>query len=137
MRKIELQTIDAIKDLIGKADYDGVYFKSGNMTVEQWHRLAYFHAGGTAHTFGYRRIISVCLFGNEIAIIDPIDGTVRIDDCGWRTATTSSRLRAIKNHFTDAPYKLYQRNHEWVMDYGNKRIEPWPGVDILPLRIKI
>lgn len=131
MRKIELQTIDAIKDLIGKADYDGVYFKSGNMTVGQWHR-------GTPHNFGYRRTISVCLFGNEIAVIDPINGTVRIDDCGRRTATTSSRLRAIKNHFTDAPYALSWRKHkhEWVMAYSNNRIEPWPGVDVLPLRVK-
>ena len=129
MRKIEIQTLDAIKDLIGKADYDGVYFKSGNMTVEQSHR-------GIAHTAGYQRTISIRLFGNEIAAIRPIEGTVWIGDCGWRTTTTSSRLRAIKNYFTDAPYALSQRKHEWVMDYGNKRIEPWPGCDTLALRIK-
>lgn len=129
MRKVETQMIAAIRDLIGKADHDGVYFKSGNTTVEQSHR-------GIAHTPGYQRIISVRLHGNEIAAIRPIEGTVWISDCGWQTVTTASRLHAIRNAFADCPYRLYQRKHQWVMDYGNKNIEPWYGSDTLKLRVR-
>lgn len=120
--------IAGISDLLGKIDYDGVYFKSGNTTVEQSHH-------GIAHTIGYQRIISVRLHGNEIAAIRPAEGTVWLSDCGWRTATTASRLHAIRTASTDCPYNLYQKNHEWVMDYGNKNTEPWPGSDTLKLRV--
>jgi hypothetical protein len=128
MRKIEEQMISAINDLIGKADYDGVYFKSGNTTVEQSHH-------GIAHTIGYQRIISVRLHGSEIAAIRPAEQTVWISDCGWQTRTTASRLHAIMIAFTHRPYFLSQIKYQWYKTYQGRDKEVWTGSDTLKLRV--
>jgi hypothetical protein len=128
MRKIEEQMISAINDLIGKADYDGVYFKSGNTTVEQSHH-------GIAHTIGYQRIISVRLHGSEIAAIRPAGQTVWISDCGWQTRTTASRLHAIMIAFTNMPYLLSQVKYQWYKIYQGRDKEVWTGSDTLRLRV--
>ena len=129
MRKIEQQMIEAIRDLIGKADYDGVYFKSGNTTVEQVH-------DGIAGTTGYERIIWTRLHGNNIAAIKPARRQIWLGHCGWRTATTKSRLCAILSELTPAPYFLCQIEGEWVKDYGDGRREPWGHGDTLPLLLR-
>jgi len=128
MRKVQAQMIQAIRDLIGNADYDGVYFKSGNTAVEQTHH-------GVAHTPGYERIISVRLHGNEIAAIRPAEETVWVSDCGWQTSTTKSRLWVIMGAFTSAPYFLCQIKNKWVKHYGAGKKGPWEGSDTLSLRL--
>ena len=127
MRKVEAQMIEAIRDLIGNADYDGVYFKSGNTTVGQTHH-------GIAHTIGYERIISVRLHGNEIAAIRPAEGTVWISDCGWRTNTTKSRLWAIMRGFTEFHYWLTQEKGQWIRRHPSGARYAWEGSDVFPLR---
>jgi hypothetical protein len=126
MRKVEFQMLNAISDLIGKADYDGVYFRSGNTTVSQSHH-------GIAHTPGYQRIISVRLHGNEIAAIRPAEGTVWIGDCGWCTVTTKSRLSCIMQRFTKFHYWVAQEKGEWVKRYPSGIRELWDGSDVFPL----
>lgn len=126
MRKIEQQMIQAINDLLGKADHDGIYWKSGNMIVEQNHH-------GIAHTPGYQRIISVRLHGNEICAIRPAEGTVWISDCGWQTATTKSRLWALMNAFTRRPYSLCQHQHQWLRIMPSGAQCAWEGQDVFTL----
>jgi len=88
MRKVEAVMIQAIRDLIGNADFCGSYKRIGNTEVRQWH-------DGPSHTPGYRRVIEVRLHGNTIAHVYPDISRIFVRDCGWRTATTKSRLNAI------------------------------------------
>lgn len=129
MRKIEAQTINAVRDLLGMADHDGRYFKSGNMEVTQSHH-------GVAYTPGYQRIISVRPHGNEIAAIRPDEGTVWVSDCGWQTVTTKSRIntiiRCLTRHGKDST--ITQRNHKWVQ-VNNGAAYEWKGQDIFPLAL--
>jgi len=123
MRKVESQMLNAISDLIGKADFDGVYFKSGNTAVSQSRKWG----------DDDQRIISVRLHGNEIAAIRPAEGTVWISDCGWRTVTTKSRLSCIMQRFTRFHYWLNQEQGEWVKRYPSGVREAWNGNDVFPL----
>ena len=127
MRKIEKQMIAAVRDLIGNADFDGVYFKSANTSVSQSHH-------GVANTLGYQRVISVRLHGNEIAAIRPAEGTVWVSDCGWRTATTKSRLWVILQSFTRFHYWLTQERFVWYKRYPSGVREAWTGSDVFPLK---
>ena len=129
MRKVEKQMIAAINDLLGKADFDGIYFRSGNTTVGQSHR-------GIAHTPGYERIISVRLHGNEIAAIRPAEGTVWVCDCGRRTVTAKSRLWIILQAFTRCNYSLCQQDNQWLRIMGNGVKYAWEGQDVFPLAVR-
>ena len=126
MRKIEKQMIAAVRDLIGNADFDGIYFKSANTSVSQSHH-------GDPNALVYQRIISVKLHGNEIAAIRPAEGTVWISDCGWRTATTKSRLHVIMQSFISFHYWLTQERHVWYKRYPSGAKEAWTGSDVFEL----
>lgn len=55
----------------------------------------------------------VHLHGNHIATIG--ENYVEVYSCGWRTATTKSRLNAIlAEHALDGEY-IYQENHNWYV----------------------
>jgi len=126
MRKIEAQTIQAIRDLFTMADFAGVYFKKGNMIVEQSHH-------GIAHTMGYRRIISARLHGSEIFAIEPGDNSAFYDSCGFKTNTTKSRLNVFMNCFSPQ-CGIYQKDFEWYLSEGGHDKE-WQGFCWLPSRI--
>ena len=132
MRLIEARMIDAIRYLIGAADYDGCKLSCDNTTVSQHHH-------GIAHTPGYQRIISVRLHGNEIGAIKPIEGTVWVSDCGWRTATTKSRLNVIIGALTNPSSNAHttrgisQRKGQWCQTTPAGTIYAWNGSDVFPL----
>lgn len=126
MRKVEARMVQAICDLIGKPDHDGLYLSCGNTTVSQEHH-------GIAHTPGYQRIISVKLHSNEIAAIRPIEGTVWVSDCGWQTVTTKSRLNTLIHALTRHE-GITQRNYQWLQMQGEAAYE-WKGHDVFPLRL--
>jgi hypothetical protein len=129
MRKTEARMIQAIRDLIGKADHDGRYIKCGNTEVSQTHH-------GVAHAPGYQRIISVKLHGNEIAAIRPAENTLWVSDCGWQTSTTKSRLNALigalTRHGNDAG--ITQRKGEWFQ-INNGAAYAWKGQDVFPVAL--
>lgn len=127
MRKVEARMIQAIRDLIGKADHDGTYLTCGNTTVSQHHH-------GIPHTPGYQRIISVRLHGNEIAAIRPGEDTLWVSDCGWQTVTTKSRLNALIDAFTHH-YGITQRNGQWVQCEGTQAAYAWKGQDVFPVKL--
>ena len=131
MRKIEAQTIKAIRDLFTMADFAGVYFKKGNMIVEQSHH-------GIAHTMGYRRIISARLHGSEIFAIEPNDNRVFYDSCGFKTNTTKSRLNIFIICFS-TQCGIYQKDFQWYLSDGYAPLsdpdKEWEGSCWLPSKI--
>jgi hypothetical protein len=131
MRKIEAQTIKAIRDLFTMADFAGVYFKKANMIVEQNHH-------GIAHTVGYRRIISARLHGSEIFAIEPDHNRAFYDSCGFETNTTKSRLNVLMSCFS-SQCGIYQKHFEWYLsDEYARSSDPdnkWNGFCWLPSRI--
>jgi hypothetical protein len=127
MRKIEAQTIKAIRDLFTMADFEGVYFKKGNMTVEQSHH-------GIAHTMGYRRIISARLHGSEIFAIESDVNCAFYDSCGFNTNTTKSRLNVLMNCFSPQ-CGIYQKDFQWYLSDSCDPDKEWEGSCWLPLKI--
>ena len=76
--------------------------------------------------------ISVSLFGNTIfsifsTFVDGKEGTViEINDCGYRTATTKSRLNALLSEFSGG--YIYQYKYDWYFKQPNEnKVEPWEG----------
>lgn len=91
MRKIEAQMIQAIKA--------HKPFKSGNTQV------SLSPEDGLAYVY---------LHGNLIAA-ECKQGWM-INDCGWQTTTTKSRLNSILALLIDRPVSLSQRNNVWRLN---------------------
>lgn len=68
---------------------------------------------------------TVTLFDNPIAVVNYYKGTILLDDCGYRTATTKARLNALLDMFTatGGGQGIYQRAGLWYWREG----EVWPG----------
>jgi hypothetical protein len=121
MRKIEAQTIQAVRTLANRAHYNGSLFKSGNMEVCQIH-------SGIAGTVHYDRTIQVKLHGNIIASFYPATDTFTLSDAGWQTVTTKSRINALLSVFSPAAGRLYSKAFEWY--FGDS---DWSGEVTLPV----
>jgi len=106
MRKIEAQTVQAVRELLWNPTFSGRYWKAGNMEVEQSHN-------GVHGTPGYSRQIHIKLHGNEIACVWPDHNYVWLSDCGYQTRTTKSRLNVILGCFTSG-FSITQKNWEWM-----------------------
>lgn len=67
----------------------------------------------------------VTLFDNPIAVINYYKGSLLLDDCGFRTDTTKSRLNALLDMFTASGggQGIYSRAGLWYW----RESEPWPG----------
>ena len=122
MGKIEAQMIQAVRDAIGQASKDGRILKAGNTEVTQVHH-------GIAHTMDYYREIEVRLHGSLIAVVEPEMMRIRMDDCGYQTSTTKSRLNALLRAFVPGE-GIYQQSFEWFTSEG-----AWEGSDEWPMRI--
>jgi capsule polysaccharide export protein KpsE/RkpR len=61
----------------------------------------------------YRKtnIVEYYLHKNRIAKLE-VGGKLTLSSCGWRTATTKSRLNAILDH---TKYRIYQENYVWYL----------------------
>ena len=123
MRKIEAQTIQAIRTLLNRADYSGRLFKCGNMEVSQEH-------AGVTHTPGYDRIIQVKLHGYTIAKFYPESSQFELSDCGWQTTTTKSRLNALLSVFNPAAGRVYAKSFDWYIGDTD-----WSGEVSLPINL--
>ena len=106
MRKIEAQTIQAVRELLWNPTFSGRYWKAGNMEVEQSH-------DGVHGTPSYSRKINIKLHGNLIARVWPTENSLWLSDCGYQTRTTKSRLNVILGCFTSG-FSITQRNWEWM-----------------------
>ena len=121
MRKIEAQTIQAVRTLANRAHYNGSLFKSGNMDVSQIH-------SGIVGTTGYTRIIQVKLHGNLIASFYPATDTFTVSDAGWQTTTTKSRITALLSVFSPAAGRVYSKAFDWYIGDSD-----WSGEVTLPV----
>jgi hypothetical protein len=121
MRKIEAQTIQAVRTLANRADFNGRLLKSGNMEVWQTHL-------GIAGTVNYDRIIQVKLHGNIIATFYPATDTFTVSDAGWQTTTTKSRINALLSVFSPAAGRVYAKAFDWYFGESD-----WSGEVTLPV----
>ncbi len=90
MRKIEFQMVQAVTN--------GKDFAKANTKVT--------HANDRAYVY---------LHGHNIAQV--FDDYLLINDCGWQTVTTKSRLNALLRQLTDAG--ISQTKHVWYLS-GSK-----------------
>jgi hypothetical protein len=117
MRKVEAQVIQAIRELANRADFAGRLFKSGN--TEVWQE----HTGP-----GAERFIQVKLHGHTIAEFYPDQDKFFLDDCGWQTVTTKSRLNALLGVFNPGAGRVYSDKFQWKLNG-----EDWTGSVYLPV----
>lgn len=96
----------AIEQKMNQAIHRQVDWRLDNTSVEVFY-------SGVHHTPSYDCRIEVKLHGNLIATIHPFNNTMRISSCGWRTATTKSRLNAILRSFSNTG--IYQSNFDWYI----------------------
>ena len=61
---------------------------------------------------------SVYLHGHEIACYDHNTESVQLDNCGYETVTTKSRLNAILDEVKYGA-RVFQRNWTWFVSYNN------------------
>jgi hypothetical protein len=122
MRVIEARMIQAIRRGMANASHAGVLLKSGNTEVYQAHH-------GHHWTPGYYREIQVRLFGNLIGVVEPDTMRIRLSDCGYRTATTKSRLNALLRAFVPGE-GIGQRDFAWYAAHG-----AWEGSDEWQIRL--
>ena len=103
MRKIERQMLQAIVD-----DKD---WSKDNTRVET--------------EKGYRS--TVYLHGHRIAVYYPKDQTLHINNCGYETNTTKSRLNVLINFVLDGTKNgIFQKNWNWFVT-NNGVTEPFPS----------
>jgi hypothetical protein len=121
MRKIEAQTIQAVRTLLNRADFNGRLLKSGNTEVWQIHP-------GIAGTVHCSREIQVKLHGNLIAAFYPATDTFIVSDAGWQTTTTKSRINALLSVFNPNAGRVYSKNFDWYI--GDSA---WDGEVSLPV----
>ena len=104
MRKIERQMIQAIVD-------DRPHWSKDNTRVET--------------EKGYRS--TVYLHGHRIAVYYPKDQTLHINNCGYETNTTKSRLNVLINFVLDGTKNgIYQHNCNWFLR-RNGVVEDFPS----------
>ena len=121
MRKIEAQTIQAVRTLANRADFNGRLLKSGNMEVEQIHL-------GVAGTVHYERIIQVRLHGSVIARLYPLTDTFTVSDAGYQTNVTKNRINALLSVFSPDAGRVYAKSFDWY--FGDSA---WSGEATLPV----
>ena len=94
MRKIERQMLQAIVD-------DRSYWGKDNTRVE-WDDS--------------NKCYDVYLHGHCIAMYTPSTWTLKVNNCGYATNTTKSRLNALINWVADPTCNgIFQKNWEWYI----------------------
>jgi len=101
MRKIERQMNNAITK--------GIDFKCANTEV-----------------ISYTNSSDVYLHGHLIARIG--ETWIELDSCGYRTATTKSRLNAILAEHGCPGERIFQKNFEWFINYNGSAIPFFDGM---------
>lgn len=75
--------------------------------------------------------ISVFLHGHEIAVINISDKILTLNDCGYKTTTTKSRLNAILSIYDLG--KIYSKNYKWYLKTNDEE-EEWTGSKTFKLK---
>ena len=124
MRKIEAQMVLAVREQLNGSEQT---WRTGNTEVTTEHV-------GIHGTPSYERYVVVRLHDNEIARFDSSLNYAAgckglgLNDAGWRTNTTKSRLNALLACFTD-DCVVYQKAGQWVITTTWAVANPWLGKD--------
>ena len=104
MRKIERQMIQAIVD-------DRSHWSKDNTRVVLWDDTL-----TSTHPDYIKRSYRVYLHGHWIAEYTPSTWTLKVNNCGYATNTTKSRLNALINWVADPTCNgIFQKNWEWYI----------------------
>ena len=115
MRKIELEMVAAVQ---AQLDGNTKQWRSGNTVV------------CNVHDADLGQLVIVELHDNVIAEFDVSAANatgfkgLTLRDCGWRTATTKSRLNALLSAFCEGS-GIYQSKGQWFSPTGDQ----WYGTD--------
>ena len=74
-------------------------------------------------------VLQVKLHGNAIADYRPFNGAgwgLELRECGWRTRTTASRLKALLAALAPG-YRIIQRDHAWYLETPRGERLAWKG----------
>lgn len=108
MRKVEARMIQSIRHLASWPTFEGRYLKCDNTEVWQ-------ECEGILNTASFNRVIKVKLHGHTIAEFYPSTDRFCLDDAGWQTATTKSRLNSLLRAFCPGS-GIYQHRFSWYCD---------------------
>jgi hypothetical protein len=122
MRKVEARMIQAVRHLANWPTFEGRYLKCDNTEVWQ-------ECEGVFQTPGFTRTIKVKLHKHTIAEFYPATDRFCLDDCGWQTVTTKSRLNTLLNAFS-AGSGISQHKWTWYCDGAE-----WPGSKTFPVKL--
>ena len=114
MRKTEARMIQAIREALNDSYKAGRLLKCGNTEVTVEHH-------GIGGTFGHYRLVEIRLHGHRIGLVEPELMRISLFDCGYRTATTKSRLNALLRAFVPGE-GISQADWEW-----HTRLDAWDG----------
>ena len=104
MRKIERQMLQAIVD-------DKVHWSKDNTQVILWDGNK-----DSNHPDYGKRTYRVYLHGHWIAEYKPSDSSLKVNNCGYATNTTKSRLNALIDFVAGAVNNgIFQKNWEWYI----------------------
>lgn len=118
MRKIEARIIEALRAQLE--------FKSGNTCVEL------LPLAGQVSIMDCDLVSRVYLHGNLIAQYNRALNELIIEDGGWESVTTKSRLNALISEFAPA-YRIVQRDWQWYIDdlsNDEESMIPWTGAAV-------
>jgi hypothetical protein len=124
MRKIEAQMVLAVRNALNGSERT---WRTGNTEVTTEHV-------GIHGTPSYERYVVVRLHDNEIARFDSSLNYAAgckglgLNDAGWRTTTTKSRINALLACFTD-DCVVYQKAGQWLITTTWAVGNPWLGKD--------
>jgi hypothetical protein len=113
MRKIEVEMLQAVCERRS--------WRSANTRVEV---ISFAHSNPPLDR------VNVYLHDNLIACVTP--KSVTINDCGWQSPTTKSRLNALLSELCNVG--IYQRNKQWFCQQGEivqGPLESWQDYTLL------
>lgn len=64
-------------------------------------------------------LISVVYHNTLVVEADKNRGIIKLDTGGWKTPSTKARMNQASNQF-GLGYQVYQKDHEWFVDYQGK-----------------
>jgi hypothetical protein len=121
MRKIEAQTIQAVRTLANRADFNGRLLKSGNMEVGRYIQ-------GSPELYTMIALFKLNYTGTLLLVFYPATDTFTVSDAGWQTTTTKSRINALLSVFSPAAGRVYAKAFDWY--FGDS---DWSGEATLPV----
>lgn len=72
----------------------------------------------------------VFLHGHNIGTYYPVEKLLFVNDAGWQTPTTKSRLNALITEFVSPRSGIHQKDWDWYLTYDGATLK-WTGDGVL------